>query len=112
MLDSLAALVITFMVMSIVSLLGVVILNLIKNEKIKKVLFYFFVVWAMIITYCGVLATPPYLLGELVVTFLIGGLAVAARLIKLCGKSEKRFKIARILVSISVVVGMIDCFMI
>ena len=112
MLDSLAALVIAFMVMSLVSVVGVVLIYLVKNEKVKNGLFYFLTVWGMIIAYCGVRSTPSYMLSQVIITFAIGALSVVALLVQLCMKSEKKFQIARILVTISVVAGMIDCFMI
>lgn len=112
MLDSLGALVITFMVMSLVSVVGVVLMYLTKNEKVKKGFFYFLAIWGMIVAYCNVLSTPEYMTGSIVLAWVWGGLSVAALLIQLATKKENRFKIARILVTISVVVGMIDCFMI
>jgi len=41
MMDSLALLVIVFMVMSLVSVVGVILLYAVKNEKFKKGMFYF-----------------------------------------------------------------------
>lgn len=112
MMDSLALLVIAFMVMSLVSVVGVILLYAVKNTKVKKGMFYFLAIWGMIIAYCGVLSTPAYMLSEVVISWLLGGLSVVALLIQLCMKNEKRFQIARVLVTISVVAGMIDCFMI
>lgn len=112
MMDSLALLVITFMVMSLISVVGVILLYAVKNEKFKKGIFYFLAIWGMIIAYCSVLSTPGYMLGAVIISWLLGGLSVVALLIQLCMKNEKRFQIARILVTISVVAGMIDCFMI
>lgn len=112
LMDPLAALVITFMVMSLVSVVGVILLYAVKNEKFKKGMLYFLAIWGMVIAYCSVLGTPEYMLGPVVVAWLLGGLSVAALLIQVCMKNEKKFQIARILVTISVVAGMIDCFLI
>lgn len=111
MLDALSLLVIAFIVMTVVSVIGVVLLYLIKNEKVKKGIFYFLVVWGLVITYCGVRSTPLYMADQVLITCIWGVLAVVALLIQLCMKKENRFNIARILVTISVVAGMIDCFM-
>lgn len=111
MLDALSLLVIAFIVMTVVSVIGVVLLYLIKNEKVKKRIFYFLVVWGLVITYCGVRSTPLYMADQVLITCIWGVLAVVALLIQLCMKKENRFNIARILVTISVVAGMIDCFM-
>lgn len=112
MLDPLGALVITFVVMAVISVIGVVLLHLSKNEKLQKGLFYFLAVWGMIITYCSVISTPGYMTGELMISWGLGALSVIALLIQLCSKKVNKFKIAKILVTISVVAGMIDCFVI
>ena len=112
MLNSLDALIIAFMIMSLVSMIGVILIYLVKNEKMKKGLLNFLTVWGMIIAYCGVRSTPSYMISSTIVTWAIGALSVVALLIQLCSKNENRFKIARILATVSVVAGMIDCFMI
>jgi len=112
MMDSLALLVIVFMVMSLVSVVGIILLYAVKNEKFKKGMFYFLAIWGMVVAYCGVLSTPGYMLGQVMISWILGGLSVVALLIQICMKNEKRFQIARILVTVSVVAGMIDCFMI
>jgi len=112
LMDPLGALVITFMVMSLVSVVGVVLLFVAKNEKLKKGMFYFLAIWGMIIAYCNVLSTPGYMTGDIILAWALGALGVVALLIQLCMKKENRFKIARILVAVAVVAGMIDCFII
>lgn len=112
MLDPLGALVITFIVMSIVSILGVVLMYLSRNEKLKKAIFYFLAVWGMVIAYCNVLSTPEMWTESIILAWALGALSVVALLIQVCLKKENRFQIARILVTLSVVAGMIDCFII
>ncbi len=111
MLDSLSLLLITFAVMSVVSVVGVILLFLVKNEKVKHGLFYFLAVWGMIISYCNVRSNPPYMGGQIILALVFGALSVAALLIQLCVKNENKEKFTKILVVISVVAGMIDCFM-
>lgn len=111
MLDSLALLVIVFMVMSVISILGVILVFLAKNEKTRKGILYFLAVWGMIIACCNVRMIPSYMTGEVLLAWGLGALGVAALLIQLCTKKENSFKVARILAVASVVVGMIDCFM-
>ncbi len=111
MLDALSLLVIAFVVMSVVNVIGVALLFLLKKEKLNKGIFYFLAVWGMIISYCNVRSIPPYMTGEIILALLLGLLSVAALLIQLCMKNEKRNIIAKALVTISVVAGMIDCFM-
>lgn len=112
LLDPLAALVVTFFVMSIISVISVLLMYLMKNEKVKKVLFYFLCVWGVVISWCNVLGTPGYWFEEILIALGLGALGIVALLIQLISKKENKFEIARILVTISVVVGMIDCFLI
>lgn len=112
MLDPLGALVITFFVMSIVSIIGIILMYVVKNEKVKKGVFYFLAIWGMIIAYCNVLGTPEVWTESIILAWALGALSVIALLIQLCLKKENKFTIARILVTISVVAGMIDCFII
>lgn len=111
LMDPLAALVITFMVMSLVSVVGVILLYASKNEKLRKGMFYFLAIWGMVIAYCSVLGTPEYMLGRIIFSWALGGLGAAALLIQLCSKNEKRFQLTRVLVTVSVVAGMIHCFL-
>ncbi|MBR3812217.1 MAG: hypothetical protein IKJ16_07850 [Agathobacter sp.] len=110
--DPLGALVVTFFVMSIISVAALVLVYFLKNEKAKKGLLYLLSVWAVIIAYCGVLSTPPYMIGEILITLAIGGTAIAAVVFQFFSKRENKFQIARVLVTFSVIAGMIDCFMI
>ena len=108
--DPLGMLVITFFAMTVVSLVGLVLLYLLKNEKAKKVVFYLLTVWGMIVAYCNVISDPINWTGAIVRGWVLGALSVAALLIQLCLKKEYKFNLARILVTISVVLGMMDCF--
>jgi len=112
LMDPLGALVITFFVMSIISILSVVLLHTLKNEKIKKRLLYFLSVWSIIIAYCSILSTPFYMDGEIFISVALAALAVVGILVWKFSKKENKFRTASILVSISVVAGMIDCFII
>lgn len=110
LLDPLGALVITFFVMSIISVISLVLLFIAKNEKLKKRLFYFLSVWAVIIAYCNVRSLPGYWIGEIMLAFAIGALGIAGLLFNLISKKENKFQIASIMVAVSVAAGMIDCF--
>lgn len=111
MLDSLALLVIVFLGMSVVSVIGIIAIYLVKNESVRKGLLYFLSIWGMLIAFFGVKSTPFYMTGEILISLGLGLLGVIAILIQLCMKKENRFQIARILATVSVVAGMIDCFM-
>ena len=106
LMDPLGALVITFFVMSIISIVAIALLYFSKNDKVKKGLLYFLAVWGVVIAYCGMLATGSYL------SVVFGALGIAGILIQLISKKENKFQIARILAAVSVVAGMVNCFLI
>ena len=110
MLNSLDALVITFFAMSFISILGVILMFLTKNEKRKKGIFYGLSIWGMVIAFCNVQTHFSYMVGGITLAIVLGLLAVAAVLIQKFGKSGNHFKAAQILTAISVVAGMADMF--
>lgn len=110
LLDPLGALVITFFVMSIVSIGGMVLLYLSKNEKLKKGLLYFLAAWSMVVMYCGILMSDGFYFANGPIALLLGALGIAGVLIQLFSKKENKFQLAGILVTISVAAGMINCF--
>lgn len=112
LMDPLGALVITFFVMSIISIASVTLLYLSKNDKLKKGLLYFLSVWSVVVAYCGILSTAGVVFANGLFSIIFGLLGIAALMIQLISKRENKFQIARILVTISVVAGMINCFMI
>ncbi|MDD7027700.1 MAG: hypothetical protein PUI46_11525 [Lachnospiraceae bacterium] len=59
MMDPLGALVILFVVMSVVSVTGILLMYLTKEEKVKKGIFYFLAVWGMMIAWINVKGIPP-----------------------------------------------------
>lgn len=110
MMDPLGAIVITFFVMSIISILGVVLLHTSKNEKRKKRLVYFLSAWSVIIAYCGVISTPIYMTEEILFSVAFGVMAIVAVFFFVISKKENKFQIVKWLVSVSVVAGMLSCF--
>lgn len=112
LMDPLGALVITFFVMSIISIIGVVLLYLSKNEKLKKGLLCLSAAWSIVIAYCGILVSDGFYFANGGIAVILGALGIAGLLIQLISKKENKFQIARILVTISVVAGMVNCFLI
>lgn len=112
LMDPLGALVITFFAMSIISIAAVALMYLGKNEKLKKGLFYFLGGWGVVVAWCGILITGGYVFSEGLPAMVFGVLSIIALLIQRISKKENKFQIARVLVTISVVAGMINCFII
>ena len=111
LMDPLAALVITFFVLSFISIAALVLMYLLKNEKVKKGIFFFAVAWSVIITWCNVLASA-FWIEEIIIALILGALGIVALLYQFIAKKANKFLISRILVTVSVAAGMIDCFLI
>ena len=109
---ALGLLLVLFMVMSIISVMGLVLLFLIKGEKGQKAVFYFMAVWGMVIAWMTASSYPTNYIKEQMLSWGFGALAVIALLVQICGKSEKSFLTAKILAAASVVLGMAALFII
>ena len=103
---ALGTLAIIFTVMIVVSGLGITFLYSVKDPKIKNGLFYFLTVWGMGIAYMNVTSLPTNYLGEQLIGWAFGFLAVGGMVIKIT-KPEKT-NLAQILVTVSILCSMID----
>ncbi len=112
MMNSLDLLVIVFMAMSAVSLLAVCLMFLMKNETVKKACFWLLTLQGLLVSWLNAMMTPLGFPGELAFGWIFGGMSVAALLLALLGKGEKHIRLARILAAASVVLGMINAFII
>ncbi len=110
MMNSLDLLVLVFMGLSVVGLLAVCLMFLMKNVTVKKVCFYFLAIEGMAVSVLNALMTPGSFPGELAIGWGLGALSIAALLLEICGKSEKKFMMARIMVAVAVVAGMFNAF--
>ena len=108
---ALGLLLVLFMVMSIISVMGLVLLFLLKGEKGQKAVFYFMAVWGMVIAWMTANSYPTNIKEQLI-AWAFGALAVIALLVQICGKSERSFLTAKVLVAASVVLGMVALFVI
>lgn len=104
---ALGLLLVLFMVMSIISVIGLVLLFLLKGEKKQKAVFYFMSVWGMIIAWMTVNSYPTNYIKEQLIAWAFGALAVVALLVQICGRSESSFLTAKVLTTASVVLGMV-----
>ena len=98
--------------MSAASLLAVCLMFILKNKMARKIIFFFLTVQGMLVSALNALMTPFTYPGKLALGWGLGAVSVAALLLELCGKGEKKSLIARIMVTASVVLGMINAFLI
>ena len=97
---ALGLLLILFMVMSIISVVGLLLLFLLKGEKAQRM----FIAWMTATGY----ATNQ--IKEQMISWGFGALAVVAVLVRLCGKSKNAALAAKLLAAASVVLGMVALF--
>ena len=83
-----------------------------NESEDKKIAFYFSTALGMILAILKALSTPYSHLSETILGWGFGLLSIIALLIAVLGKSESKFKLAQILVTISVIAGMILTFII
>lgn len=105
---ALGYLLIAFIVMAVVSGLGVAFLYLLKNKKIKNVLFYMLATWSMGIACLNATSLPSNYLGEQLIAWAFGFLSVVAILIKI--KKPEQTTLIYLLVTASIFCGLADLF--
>ena len=107
---ALGLLLILFMVMSIISVVGLLLLFLLKGERAQKIVFYFMALLGMFIAWMTATGYATNQIKEQMISWGFGALAVVAVLVRLCGKSKNAALAAKLLVAASVVLGMVALF--
>ena len=101
---------ILFMVMSIISVVGLLLLFLLKGERAQKIVFYFMALLGMFIAWMTATGYATNQIKEQMISWGFGALAVVAVLVRLCGKSKNAALAAKLLAAASVVLGMVALF--
>ncbi len=103
---------ILFMGLSVISILGILILFLTKNEGRKKGIFYFLAVWGMLIAVLSATSLPTnYLISQLI-AWALGFLSIAGLVVHYKAKTKTRCYTAYALVSASCVLGILYMFIV
>ena len=108
---ALGLLMILFIGMSVISGLGILFLYLIKDAQRKKRVLYLLAVWGMIIAVMSATSLPSNFLASQFIAWSIGLLSVVGLLVHVKAKTKSQYNVAYLLVTISVVAGMIKLFM-
>ena len=108
---ALGLLMILFIVMSVISVVGLSLLYLMKNPGARQVIFYIMAVWGMIIAVISATSLPTNYTLERLITWAIGFLSVAASVVHIRSEEDKARMAARLLVTISVAGGIIKLFL-
>ena len=107
---ALGLLLILFMVMSIISVVGLLLLFLLKGEKAQRIVFYFMALLGMFIAWMTATGYATNQIKEQMISWGFGALEVVAVLVRLCGKSTNAALAAKLLAAASVVLGMVALF--
>ena len=108
---SLGSLLLMFIGMSVISILGILFMFLAKDFTKKKMIFYFLVIWSILIAFFSAKSLPTNFLTQQLITWLIGAIGVLALLVFMKAKVDKQQFIAYILVTSSVVLGLVNLFL-
>lgn len=111
MLTSLDLLVIVFMATSALSLLALCLMFLLRHGIVKKISFYFLTLQGMLLAWMNAMMLPVGYESKIALGWGLGAVSVAALLLEICGKSEKKSMIARILAAVSVIAGVLNTFL-
>jgi len=112
MMTSLDALIITFLVLSGLSLLGLLVMFLGRKERVKKVGFYYTTMAAIGLTTINVLCHPPLYIAGYLLVIGFGLLAVAALVLHIRKKTPEKRKLARIMAAVSMMAAIADLSMV
>lgn len=107
---ALGLIVIVFVVMSLISILGLILMYAVKSEGARKGTFYAMAVWGMIVAVLGATSAPANWIAYQVLSWIFGFMSIAGILVYIRAKSEGRCMPAYILVTASVVLGMLKSF--
>lgn len=108
---ALGILLILFIVMSLISILGLILMYSVKSEGAKKDTFYAMAVWGMIIAVLGATSAPTNWIIYQVLSWIFGFMGIAGILVYMKYRSEGRCMPAYLLVTASVVLGMVKSYM-
>lgn len=92
----------------IVNILGISLLFLLKNQKLKNILFYFLIIWSILITYINASSLPKNYLTQQIINWLFGLIPIIAIIVKI--KRREKNNIPYILITLSILLGTFQLF--
>lgn len=101
-------LLILFVALTVISCLSIAFLFLAKNQKTKDIFFYLLAILGMLVAFMSATSLPTNFIMEMIIAWSFGVLSIIAIIIKV--KNPQNDKIAKYLVTASVVIGIIDLF--
>ena len=107
---ALGILLIAFIGMSVISILGLLLMYLLKNERAKAVIFYIMSVWGMAVSVLSATSLPSNYTFPRLLAWGFGFLSVIGLLIHIRAKSKAQHMAAYILVTVSIIAGILKLF--
>ena len=101
---------ITFIVASVISILGILLLFLTKDAKKKKGIFYFLAVWGILIAVLSATSQPTNYIVSQMIAWAFGFLSIAGLVVHYKSKVKSRCYAAYLLVSASSILGILHLF--
>lgn len=113
MMTFLDLLVIVFMAIATLGLLSISLMFLVRNKRVKQISFYAASIVSLYLCTVGIRMFWPMFPGQFAFGLLLGLMSIIGLILSFTGRSdEKKQKIARILASVSLVLGTANVFLI
>lgn len=107
---ALGLLVISFVSTSVISIIGLSLMYLLKNERAKAGIFYFLSIWGMAIAVLSAMSLPSNWMAQQFIAWGFGILSAAGLIVHLKSSSSSGRMTAYALVTISVIGGVLKMF--
>lgn len=104
---------IVFVLMCLIAICSIVLLFIIKDEKKKKFVLYVMAALGLYIAWANAQSSPlPQYLGSAVFGWILGAIGVVGVWLYSAGKSTKQQLLAKVMVIVSIVAGIVKLFLI
>lgn len=107
---ALGLIVVSFVAISVISIIGLALMYLLKNERAKAGVFYFLSIWGMIIAVLSATSLPSNWIAQQLIAWGFGILSAAGLIVHLKCPSASGRTAAYILVTVSVIGGVLKMF--
>ncbi|HJD45896.1 MAG TPA: hypothetical protein H9909_03555 [Candidatus Mediterraneibacter norfolkensis] len=107
---ALGLLVISFVAISVISIIGLALMYLLKNERAKAGIFYFLSIWGMAIAVLSAMSLPSNWMAQQLIAWGFGILSAAGLIVHLKSSSGSGRMAAYALVTVSVIGGVLKMF--
>ncbi len=103
--------ILAFIILSAVSVLGLVLMFVIKNKKVNRILFYVMSIWGMILAGISAFMIPTKDIIMQLLAWGFGALGASAMMVQICSRQKNRELISKLLVVFSVMLGILGVFL-